>query len=105
MFITVPQAARTVRVRVADFGALDEPIDPPPLITDETMTADYAKGRAPWGHDLRGDAAALSLYQRHLLITGLPNRGQDRRPASPGVAAHAGQGVGGARAVRSNTSP
>ncbi|MFI1481510.1 FtsK/SpoIIIE domain-containing protein [Streptomyces sp. NPDC020747] len=76
VFITIPQAARTVRLWVADSGALDEPIGPSPLVTDETMTADYAKGRAPWGQDLRGDAAALSLYQRHLLITGLSNQGK-----------------------------
>ncbi len=76
VFITIPQAARTVRLWVADSGALDEPIGPSPLVTDETMTADYAKGRAPWGQDLRGDAAAISLYQRHLLITGLSNQGK-----------------------------
>ncbi|GHA51913.1 cell division protein FtsK [Streptomyces tauricus] len=76
VFITIPQAARTVRLWVADSGALDEPIGPSPLVTDETMTADYSKGRAPWGQDLRGDAAALSLYQRHLLITGLSNQGK-----------------------------
>ncbi|WP_141206242.1 FtsK/SpoIIIE domain-containing protein [Streptomyces griseorubiginosus] len=76
VFITIPQAARTVRLWVADSGALDEPIGPSPLVTDETLTADYAKGKAPWGQDLRGDAAALSLYQRHLLITGLSNRGK-----------------------------
>ncbi|WP_406366136.1 ATP-binding protein [Streptomyces sp. NBC_00645] len=76
VFITIPQAARTVRLWVADSGALDEPIGPSPLVTDETMTADYRKGRAPWGQDLRGDAAALSLYQRHLLITGLSNQGK-----------------------------
>ncbi|MFD0309994.1 ATP-binding protein [Streptomyces sp. NPDC127119] len=76
VFITIPQAARTVRLWVADSGALDEPIGPSPLVTDETMTADYGKGRAPWGQDLRGDAAALSLYQRHLLITGLSNQGK-----------------------------
>ncbi|MER0447032.1 ATP-binding protein [Streptomyces sp. Edi4] len=76
VFITIPQAARTVRLWVADSGALDEPIGPSPLVTDETMTADYAKGRAPWGEDLRGDAASLSLYQRHLLITGLSNQGK-----------------------------
>ncbi|MER5468913.1 ATP-binding protein [Streptomyces sp. NPDC002685] len=76
VFITIPQAARTVRLWVADSGALDEPIGPSPLVTDETMTADYKKGRAPWGQDLRGDAAALSLYQRHLLITGLSNQGK-----------------------------
>ena len=76
VFITIPQAARTVRLWIADSGALDEPIGPSPLVTDETMTADYAKGKAPWGQDLRGDAAALSLYQRHLLITGLSNQGK-----------------------------
>ncbi|MEV0445635.1 ATP-binding protein [Streptomyces spectabilis] len=76
VFITIPEAARTVRLWVADSGALDEPIGPSPLVTDETMTADYTKGRAPWGQDLRGDAAELSLYQRHLLITGLSNQGK-----------------------------
>ncbi|MEU1692764.1 FtsK/SpoIIIE domain-containing protein [Streptomyces hirsutus] len=76
VFITIPQAARTVRLWIADSGALDEPIGPSPLVTDDTMTADYKKGRAPWGQDLRGDAATLSLYQRHLLITGLSNQGK-----------------------------
>ncbi|MER7685623.1 ATP-binding protein [Streptomyces sp. NPDC097610] len=76
VFITIPEAARTVRLWIADSGALDQPIGPSPLVTDETMTADYTKGRAPWGQDLRGDAAALSVYQRHLLITGLSNQGK-----------------------------
>ncbi|MFD4152072.1 FtsK/SpoIIIE domain-containing protein [Streptomyces hydrogenans] len=76
VFITIPEAARTVRLWIADSGALDQPIGPSPLVTDETMTADYAKGRAPWGQDLRGDAATLSLYQRHMLITGLSNQGK-----------------------------
>ncbi|MCO8301875.1 FtsK/SpoIIIE domain-containing protein [Streptomyces sp. RKCA744] len=76
VFITIPEAARTVRLWIADSGALDEPIGPSPLVTDETMTADYKKGRAPWGQDLRGDAAALSLFQRHLLVTGLSNQGK-----------------------------
>jgi S-DNA-T family DNA segregation ATPase FtsK/SpoIIIE len=76
VFITIPQAARTVRLWIADSGALDEPIGPSPLVTDETMTADYKSGKAPWGQDLRGDAANLSLYQRHLLITGLSNQGK-----------------------------
>ncbi|MYS57137.1 ATP-binding protein [Streptomyces sp. SID6013] len=76
VFITIPQAARTVRLWIADSGALDEPIGPSPLVTDDTMTADYKSGKAPWGQDLRGDAAALSLYQRHLLITGLSNQGK-----------------------------
>ncbi|MFG2638116.1 FtsK/SpoIIIE domain-containing protein [Streptomyces sp. NPDC048362] len=76
VFITIPAAARTVRLWVADSGALDEPIGPSPLTTDDTLTADYVKDRAPWGQDLRGDAASLSLYQRHLLITGLSNQGK-----------------------------
>ncbi|KOV93884.1 cell division protein FtsK [Streptomyces sp. NRRL B-3648] len=76
VFITIPQAARTVRLWIADSGALDEPIGPSPLVTDETLTANYKTGRAPWGQDLRGDAAALSLYQRHLLLTGLSNQGK-----------------------------
>ncbi|MFE2584938.1 ATP-binding protein [Streptomyces sp. NPDC059378] len=76
VFITIPEAARTVRLWVADSGALDQPIGPSPLVTDETMTADYTKGRAPWGQDLRGDAASLSVFQRHLLITGLSNQGK-----------------------------
>ncbi|MFE2304418.1 ATP-binding protein [Streptomyces sp. NPDC059445] len=76
VFITIPTAARTVRLWVADSGALDEPIGPSPLVTDDTLKADYVKGRAPWGEDLRGDAAALSVYQRHLLITGLSNQGK-----------------------------
>ncbi|QCD56673.1 ATP-binding protein [Streptomyces hawaiiensis] len=76
VFITIPEAARTVRLWIADSGALDEPIGPSPLVTDETLTANYKSGKAPWGQDLRGDAAALSLYQRHLLITGLSNQGK-----------------------------
>lgn len=76
VFITIPQAARTVRLWIADSGALDEPIGPSPLMTDTTLTADYAKGKAPWGQDLRGDAALISLYQRHMLITGLSNQGK-----------------------------
>ncbi|MFJ8363069.1 ATP-binding protein [Streptomyces sp. NPDC093984] len=76
VFITIPQAARTVRLWIADSGTLDEPIGPSPLVTDETLTANYKTGKAPWGQDLRGDAAALSLYQRHLLITGLSNQGK-----------------------------
>ncbi|MFE7229152.1 ATP-binding protein [Streptomyces sp. NPDC057596] len=76
VFITLPEAARTVRLWIADSGALDEPIGPSPLVTDDTLTADYTKGRAPWGQDLRGDAAVLSLYQRMLLVTGLSNQGK-----------------------------
>ncbi|MEV7326040.1 ATP-binding protein, partial [Streptomyces sp. NPDC093970] len=76
VFVMLPVAARTVRLWIADSGALDEPIGPSPLVTDETATADYKKGKAPWGQDLRGDAAALSLFQRHLLVTGLSNQGK-----------------------------
>ncbi|MFJ9577887.1 FtsK/SpoIIIE domain-containing protein [Streptomyces sp. NPDC101191] len=76
VFITIPTAARTVRLWIADSGALDEPIGPSPLVTDETMTANYKTGKAPWGQDLRGDAAMLSLFQRMLLITGLSNQGK-----------------------------
>ncbi|GGS86392.1 MULTISPECIES: ATP-binding protein [Streptomyces] len=76
VFITLPTKARTVRLWIADSGALDEPIGPSPLVTDETMTANYKTGRAPWGQDLRGDKALISLYQRMLLITGLSNQGK-----------------------------
>ncbi|MEU1269876.1 FtsK/SpoIIIE domain-containing protein [Streptomyces sp. NPDC005799] len=76
VFITIPEAARTVRLWIADSGALDEPIGPSPLVTDETVTANYKTGKAPWGQDLRGDAAELSVYQRHLLITGRSNQGK-----------------------------
>ncbi|MFB7617162.1 FtsK/SpoIIIE domain-containing protein [Kitasatospora sp. NPDC056181] len=76
VFITIPLAARTVRLWIADSGALDEPIGPSPLVTDPDTTADLYNGQAPWGQDLRGDAAALALLQRHLLITGLSNQGK-----------------------------
>ncbi|MYS19719.1 ATP-binding protein [Streptomyces sp. SID4948] len=76
VFISIPQAARTVRLWIADSGALDEPIGPSPLAIDADMSGNYATGRAPWGQDLRGDAALISLFQRHLLITGLSNQGK-----------------------------
>ncbi|MET9411285.1 ATP-binding protein [Streptomyces sp. NPDC002935] len=76
VFITIPEAARTVRLWIADSGALDEPIGPSPLVIDPDVRADYKTGRAPWGQSLRGDAVALSLYQRMLLITGLSNQGK-----------------------------
>ncbi|MER5924205.1 FtsK/SpoIIIE domain-containing protein [Streptomyces mirabilis] len=76
VFITIPEAARTVRLWISDSGALDEPIGPSPLVTDETSTANYKTGRAPWGQDLRGDAAELSVYQRHVLVTGRSNEGK-----------------------------
>ncbi|MEV6680881.1 FtsK/SpoIIIE domain-containing protein [Streptomyces erythrochromogenes] len=76
VFITLPAAARTVRLWIADSGALDEPIGPSPLVTDTKAASNYKTGKAPWGQDLRGDVAALSLYQRMLLITGLSNQGK-----------------------------
>ncbi|MFC1410964.1 FtsK/SpoIIIE domain-containing protein [Streptacidiphilus sp. N1-12] len=76
VFLTIPQAARTVRMWIADSGALDEPIGPSALVTDPEMVADLHGGRAPWGQDLRGDLVLLSLWQRHLLITGLSNQGK-----------------------------
>lgn len=76
VFITIPKAARTIRLWIADSGALDEPIGPSPLVTDPDATADLYTGRAPWGENLRGERVALSLLQRHLLITGLSNQGK-----------------------------
>jgi S-DNA-T family DNA segregation ATPase FtsK/SpoIIIE len=76
VFVTKAVAARTVHLWIADSGALDEPIGPSPLATDPDSTADYKAGRAPWGVDLRGDAALISLFQRHMLITGLSNQGK-----------------------------
>lgn len=75
LHITIP-APRTVRLWIAMSGALDEPIGPSPLVTDPTLTTSYKSGRAPWGQDLRGDAYRISLYQRHLLITGISNQGK-----------------------------
>jgi S-DNA-T family DNA segregation ATPase FtsK/SpoIIIE len=76
VFITIPKAARTIRLWIADSGALDEPIGPSPLVADPDATADLYTGRAPWGENLRGERVALSLMQRHLLITGLSNQGK-----------------------------
>ncbi|KIZ18647.1 hypothetical protein SNA_08620 [Streptomyces natalensis ATCC 27448] len=76
LHMTIPPTPRTVRMWIADSGALDEPIGPSPLVTDPDMTADYTSGRAPWGQDLRGDAVLISLFQLHMLITGLSNQGK-----------------------------
>lgn len=76
LYISVAPAARTVRLWIADSGALDEPVPASPLVTDPTMTANYKTGRAPWGLDLRGDVASLSLFQKHVLVTGLSNQGK-----------------------------
>ncbi|MEU2924189.1 ATP-binding protein [Streptomyces sp. NPDC007251] len=76
LYITVAPQPRTVRLWIADSGALDEPVPASPLVTDPTLTADYKKGRAPWGLNLRGDTVLVSLYQRHILVTGLSNQGK-----------------------------
>ncbi|OQO91963.1 cell division protein FtsK [Saccharomonospora piscinae] len=76
LFITTAPAARTVRLWVADPGALDEPIEPSPLVLNDETTANVYSGQAPWGQNLRGDAVALNLWQKHLLITGLSNMGK-----------------------------
>lgn len=74
--IAIAPAARTVRVWIADPGALDEPVGPSPLVIDPTLTADIYTGRAPWGRNLRDDAVAISLLQCHLLITGKSKQGK-----------------------------
>ncbi|MET9099608.1 FtsK/SpoIIIE domain-containing protein [Streptomyces antibioticus] len=76
VFISIPPAPRTVRLWIADSGALDEPIGPSPLMAEEDVTADYYTGSAPWGQNLRGDAAGVSVFQRHILLTGLSNQGK-----------------------------
>jgi S-DNA-T family DNA segregation ATPase FtsK/SpoIIIE len=59
-------------------GALDEPIGTSPLMIDAEMRADYRRGQAPWGVSLRGDAVAISPFQRHVAITGMSNQGKTR---------------------------
>ncbi|MEU0931052.1 FtsK/SpoIIIE domain-containing protein [Streptomyces malaysiensis] len=76
LHMVIPPTPRTVRMWIADSGALDEPIGPSPLVLDADMSADYKSGRAPWGQDLRGETALISLFQRHMLITGLSNQGK-----------------------------
>ncbi|MFE7446843.1 FtsK/SpoIIIE domain-containing protein [Streptomyces chartreusis] len=76
VFITIPPAPRTVRLWIADSGALDEPIGASPLMLDEHAEADYYTGSAPWGQNLRGDAVGVSVFQRHILLTGLSNQGK-----------------------------
>lgn len=67
-----------IRNWAADPGALDEPIGASPLVFDTETRADYRRGKAPWGVNLRGDAVEISLFQRHLLITGQSNQGKTR---------------------------
>lgn len=76
LYIAIPKTPRTVRLWIADSGALDEPIPASPLVTDPDLKADYKNGRAPWGVTLRGDAALVTLYQKMILVTGLSNQGK-----------------------------
>jgi S-DNA-T family DNA segregation ATPase FtsK/SpoIIIE len=76
VYITIPKQTRTVRLWIADSGALDEPVPASPLVLDANPTADYKTGRAPWGITLRGDAALVTLYQKMVLVTGLSNQGK-----------------------------
>ncbi|MFF0080233.1 ATP-binding protein [Streptomyces canus] len=76
VFISIPPAARTVRLWIADSGALDEPVPASPIVTDPDLKADYKTGRCPWGVTLRGDAALVTLYQKMVLVTGLSNQGK-----------------------------
>ena len=75
LFISIPPRPRTVRLWIADAGALDQPIGPSPMLDGE-VKANYKTGRAPWGQDLRGDAAQVSVFQRHFLVTGASNQGK-----------------------------
>lgn len=76
VFITIPKAARTVRLWIADPGALDEPIEASPLVTSPPKQVSMYRDRAPLGLNLRGDVVATDLWQKHLLITGLSNMGK-----------------------------
>lgn len=76
VFISIPPQPRTVRLWIADSGALDEPIGASPLMLSEDVHADYYTGSAPWGQNLRGDMVDVSVFQRHILLTGLSNQGK-----------------------------
>lgn len=74
--LLVAPKPRTVRIWAADPGALDEPVGISPLVFDPDLRADYKRGKCPWGVNLRGDPVAVSLYQRHVLVTGQSNQGK-----------------------------
>lgn len=76
VFISIPPQPRTVRLWIADSGALDEPIGASPLMLSDDVHADYYTGSAPWGQNLRGDLVDVSVFQRHILLTGLSNQGK-----------------------------
>jgi len=75
LYMSVP-APRTVRFWIAEPGALDQPIGPSPLVTDHPVKANAKTGRAPLGQNLRSDRVGVSLWQRHVLITGISNHGK-----------------------------
>ena len=74
--LLVAPRPRTVRIWAADPGALDEPIGISPVVYDTDLRADYKRGTCPWGLNLRGDPVAISLHQRHVLLTGQSNQGK-----------------------------
>lgn len=76
LYISIAPQPRTVRLWIADSGALDEPVPASPLVTDPDLKADYKNGRCPWGITLRGEAALVTLYQKMILVTGLSNQGK-----------------------------
>lgn len=77
LYITIPpERARTVRLWIADIGALNQPIDPSPLVTDPDIVANWFTGSAPWGVDLRRDPVGFQPKQRHVVLTGLSNHGK-----------------------------
>lgn len=77
LYITIPpERARTVRLWIADIGALNQPVDPSPLVTDPDIVANWFTGSAPWGVDLRRDPVGFSPKQRHIVLTGLSNHGK-----------------------------
>lgn len=76
LYITIPERARTVRLWIADIGALDESIDASPLVTDPDIVANWFTGAAPWGVDMRRDPVGFRPKQRHIVLTGLSNHGK-----------------------------
>jgi S-DNA-T family DNA segregation ATPase FtsK/SpoIIIE len=76
LFLTVPQQARALQLWIADPGALAEPIEPSPLVTNPPGRVSMARDTAPWGKNLRDRVVGVNLWQKHLLITGLSNMGK-----------------------------
>lgn len=74
---SVPKSG-TIRVWAADSGALDEPIEPSPLVLDEGIKADYRRGSAPFGVGLRSNRVGISLFQKHVLVAGMSAQGKSK---------------------------